>query len=146
VPSTESMALPLRSVIEGELARFPHKLSESGSDVRLSPRAAQDFALIVHELTTNALKHGALSRPEGRVEIACRRNDDGHSFTFDWRESGGPEVKPPEGPGFGRTILKDLARGFATSVKADYPPEGFHYELRTELARIEVMDPPDVVA
>jgi two-component sensor histidine kinase len=98
--------------------------------------AALDFALIVHELTTNALKHGALSRPEGHVEITCRREADERSFTFLWKERGGPVVAPPTARGFGSTILRDLARGFALDVEMDYAVEGFRYELRAELARI----------
>jgi len=136
---------PLRAIIKGELAGFAHQVADAGCDLRLSPRAAQDFALIVHELTTNALKYGALSRPEGRVEITCRREEDGRNFAFIWHERGGPEVSPPERRGFGSTILKDLALGFAASMDADYAPEGFRYELRAELARIgEVADAVEI--
>lgn len=133
--------VPLRSIIEGELGGFPHAVSDAGCEISLSPRAAQDFALIIHELTTNAVKYGALSRPEGRVEVTCRRSEVGTSFTFLWKERGGPEVKPPVRRGFGSTILNDLARGFAASVEVEYAPEGFRYQLRAELARVgEVID------
>ena len=135
-------AAPLRAIIDGELAGFAHQVWDAGCDLKLSPRAAQDFTLIIHELTTNALKYGALSRPHGRVEITCRWEEDGRNFTFLWEERGGPEVSQPDKRGFGSTILKDLALGFAHGVGAHYPPEGFRYELRAESARIrEVAEP-----
>jgi PAS domain S-box-containing protein len=140
VLSAQSTA-PLRSIIEGELGGFHHELFDAGCEIRLSPRAAQDFALIVHELTSNAVKYGALSLPEGCVEIFCRWSEGGRSFTFLWQERGGPKVEPPARRGFGSTILKDLARGFAGSVDTEYLPEGLRYELRAELARVgEVID------
>ena len=51
----------LDSVVRGELAGFPDQLSVDGVDVSLTPVAAQNFTLIVHELAVNALKHGALA-------------------------------------------------------------------------------------
>lgn len=135
VLSAETTA-PLQGIIEGELRGFAHQVAGSGCDLRLSARAAQDFALIIHELATNAMKYGALSRPEGRVEITCRREPDGRSFTFLWKERGGPPVTPPTRRGFGSSILTDLARGFATSVATDYAPDGLRYELQVDLDRI----------
>lgn len=133
---------PLKGILEDELRGFAHQIDDDGYDLRLSARAAQDFALIIHELTTNALKYGALSRPDGRVEITCRREADERSFTFIWKELRGPKVSPPTRRGFGSSILQDLARGFATSVEWDYPPDGFRYELRVDLARVgEVAEP-----
>jgi two-component sensor histidine kinase len=128
--------VPLRAIIGDELGGFGHEVADAGCELSLSPRAALDFALIIHELTTNALKYGALSRSEGRIEIVCRREMDGRSFSFVWQERGGPRVAPPTRRGFGSTILQDLARGFASRVEFDYAPDGFRYELRAELARI----------
>lgn len=133
---------PLRTLVEDELRGFACRIVDDGAELRLSPRAAQDFALILHELATNALKYGALSRPEGWVEVGWRRNADGRSFTFRWTEQGGPPVSPPTRRGFGSSILKDLARGFASSVALDYAPDGFRYELQADLAAVgEVVTP-----
>lgn len=133
---------PLRAIIEDELRGFTHHVIGDGADLRLSARSAQDFALIIHELATNAMKYGALSRPEGRVEINCRYEPDGRGFTFIWKERGGPPVSPPSRRGFGSSILKDLARGFATAVEMEFPPDGLRYELRVDLARVgEVVEP-----
>jgi PAS domain S-box-containing protein len=128
--------VPLRTILEEELRQFAHRIDDAGCELDLSARVAQDFGLIVHELTSNALKYGALSTPGGRVEVNCRRDADGRSFRFEWREAGGPEIAPPARRGFGSKILTDIARSFAAHVELDYAPDGFRYELRAELARI----------
>jgi PAS domain S-box-containing protein len=134
----------LRSIIGDELCGFAHEITGDGDKLRLSARAAQDFALIIHELATNALKYGALSRPEGRVEINCRYEADGRRFAFIWKERGGPTVSPATRRGFGSSILTDLARGFAVSVDSDYASDGFRYELRVDLTRVsEVTEPAE---
>ena len=133
---------PLKAIVEDELRGFTHRITGDGQDLRLSARAAQDFALIIHELVANAVKYGALSRPQGRVEIDCRYEADGRSFTFIWKERDGPPVSPPTRRGFGSSILKDLARGFAISVETDYPPDGFRYALRVDLARVREVAGP----
>jgi PAS domain S-box-containing protein len=129
-------AMPLRAILEGELSRFPHRIDDADCELDLSAHAAQDFGLIVHELTTNALKYGALSTPGGRVEVSCRREADARSFSFVWREVDGPKITQPAARGFGSRILTDMARGFAADVELDYAPDGFRYQLRAELARI----------
>jgi PAS domain S-box-containing protein len=70
----------------------------ASEDVTLGPRAALTLALVLHELTTNAAKHGALSVPGGRVELSwsgAAASDD--TFRLAWREAGGPRVRPPTG-------------------------------------------------
>ncbi len=130
----QTTTAPLASIVEAELAHFRDRSTIEGCDVLLSQAAAQDFALVVHELATNAVKHGALSTASGTIAVHGRR--DGEFLTFVWDESGGPPVKPPSRKGFGHTILNDVAHGFCTHVAADYRPEGFRYELKAELGRI----------
>ncbi|MGH7123313.1 MAG: PAS domain S-box protein, partial [Stellaceae bacterium] len=125
----------LRAIIEGELATFRDQLELSGCEIFLAAHAAQDFALIVHELTTNALKYGALSTTDGRITVSGRVDEDG-SFVFHWRERGGPRVPPAIEPGFGHTILRDVPGRFATVLTLDFEPEGLRYELRVPLAKI----------
>ncbi|MBT9472562.1 MULTISPECIES: PAS domain S-box protein [Alphaproteobacteria] len=125
---------PLASIVKGELAPFADRATIEGCDVMLSQTAAQDFALIVHELTTNAVKHGALSAPEG--VIAVSGHQDGEHLRFVWEESGGPPPKQPTRQGFGHTILNDVAHGFCIHVSVDYRPEGLRYELEAELGRV----------
>jgi two-component sensor histidine kinase len=124
----------LGSVVTGELAGFHEQVSREGSDLALNASAAQNFTLIVHELTTNALKYGALSVPTGRIVVRWRSEDG--ELVFDWAEQGGPDVSAPRRQGFGHVILTDLAKGMGASVVSEYASPGFHYGLRVGLAAI----------
>jgi PAS domain S-box-containing protein len=107
----------------GESGRF----TLDGPDLTILPKTAISMALAVHELATNAVKHGALSRPEGRVAIAWRRTrENGPArFTMTWEERGGPPVAPPTGRGFGtRMIERGLAAELGGKVTIDFRPEG----------------------
>lgn len=130
---------PLAEIIKRELNGFATHISLSGCDIALTTPAAQQFALMVHELATNAIKYGALSVPSGRVSIECevrRMNGDG-VFSFLWKESGGPRVSAPKRTGFGSTILLDAAKHFGQHVALDYNPEGLTYQIRLLLSTIE---------
>ncbi len=130
----QTTTAPLAVIVEAELAPFRDRTTIAGCEVMLTQSAAQDFALIVHELATNAVKYGALSAAEGAVSVSAL--EDGAHLTFVWEERGGPSMKPPTRQGFGHTILNDVAKGFSTRVDADYRPEGLRYELTAELGRI----------
>jgi PAS domain S-box-containing protein len=130
---------PLAEIIQRELGGFSQRFSLSGCDIVLNTPAAQQFALAVHELATNAAKYGALSVPNGRISIECdvqRATGDG-SFTFLWKETGGPTLSPPERKGFGSAILLDGARQFGAHVALNYEPQGLRYELRFPLSAVE---------
>lgn len=80
----------------------------------LGSHDAQTLALVLHELATNAIKHGALSNGEGRVVLAFevkweRRLDEHPLLILRWEESGGPAVAAPSGKGFGLMLLERLA-------------------------------------
>jgi len=128
--STASLA----KIIEQELAAVSGQVTVAGCNILLTTGAAQDFALIVHELATNSLKYGALSVSTGRVSIAGSADD--RRFTFVWQETGGPVATAPAREGLGRAILHDLAKAFCTSVVADYSSGALRYELQVELTRI----------
>ena len=89
-------------------AREGEQMRVSGPRVRFQAKAAETFALAIHELATNALKYGALSRPDGRVEITWRleKGRDPAVLLFEWRERGGPPVMPPPRKGFGTELLE----------------------------------------
>jgi len=129
----------LAKILAQQPALDSKRVTVEGCEVVITPRAAQQFAMIVHELTTNALKYGALSSPDGRISICCTidRSNGGGSFMFSWKESGGSRVSPPERRGFGSVILLEAAQQFG-SVTMNFPPEGLTYELQLELREIEV--------
>jgi PAS domain S-box-containing protein len=130
----------LESIVRAELAGFTDQVSIKGVDISLTPPAAQNFTLIVHELATNALKHGALSLPAGEIDVQWRT--EGSQLAFDWVERGGPSVTPPTRKGFGQMILNDLAHSFGGDVVSEYPRAGFHYGLRIPLKSIEEAPSP----
>ena len=130
---------PLAEIIKRELNGFSTHVSVSGCEIALTTPAAQQFALMVHELATNAVKYGALSVANGRVSIECevrRMNGDG-VFSFLWKESGGPRVSAPKRTGFGSNILLDAAKHFGQHVALDYNPQGLRYEIQLLLSTIE---------
>jgi two-component sensor histidine kinase len=129
----------LHQILVQELSSFPKQTRVTGNDVRLNTPAAQNFALIVHELATNAIKYGALSCLEGQVHVECTiggTNGSGQ-FRFVWRELEGPPVIQPKRKGFGNVILFEVAKSFASSTQANYAPDGFVYELQVPLRAIE---------
>ncbi|WP_082502547.1 HWE histidine kinase domain-containing protein [Methylobacterium sp. Leaf100] len=98
----------------------------TGPPLRLPPRFALSIAMALHELGTNAVKYGALSREGGRVAIAWSAiRDPELRLHLRWSESGGPPVVPPTRTGFGsRLIERSLARDLAGEVKLHYASDG----------------------
>ncbi|NGM19140.1 PAS domain S-box protein [Roseomonas stagni] len=99
--------------------------------VRLDPRQGQAMVLALHELATNAVKHGGLSLPGGQVRLEAAWQ--GESLRLSWRESGGPPVSaPPARRGFGTRLLE---RGLASDLGADatvtlrFAPAGVEAEI-----------------
>lgn len=115
-----------------ELHGDPERFSASGPDVVLGPKTALSLALLLNELATNAAKYGALSTPQGRVEIRWEiEAADPDALTLDWREAGGPPAAEPARKGFGSRLI---AIGLGTgSADVSYPPEGLVARFRTTM-------------
>jgi PAS domain S-box-containing protein len=133
----------LRGLVGRALA--PHQGSDGrvrigdGPDVTLQPVAATAIVMALHELATNAIKHGALSRPEGHVEVDWSATDD--EFVLRWRERGGPVVSPPRRRGFGREVIeRGLAYELDAHVRLDFEPEGVVCEIRAQLDQLRAAD------
>lgn len=107
---------PLAELVASQLMPFVgrdrDRLSVSGPPVLLRPEAAQNLGLALHELATNAAKHGALSTALGRVEVGWSlvpAADDGMArFELTWQERGGPPVATSDRRGFGREVIERL--------------------------------------
>ncbi|HEY2359101.1 MAG TPA: HWE histidine kinase domain-containing protein [Phenylobacterium sp.] len=114
----------------------------AGPSVRLTPRRALAFAMALQELTTNALKYGALSRPEGRVSIrwALEQTANGASestreLRLSWIETGGPPVTKPSRRGFGVRLLQaGLSRDLDGRVALAFEPSGLQCEIVSGLS------------
>ena len=126
----------LRELIGAHLDAFVSSegpwLRLEGDDVTLAPATAVLLTLVLHELTTNAVKYGCLSTPQGELRLSWRRHGRGEKLTLDWLERGGPKVEPPRRKGFGTTLL---ARSLASGGRIDFDPDGVHVVATFPLAR-----------
>src|SRR5262249_55834489 len=96
-------------IVRAELSPFATRVSIEGRSVIARTSFAQMFALVVHELATNATKYGALAAPDGHISIRWGIED--NAFSFSWIERGGPPVHPPTSTGFGTTLIKAALDG-----------------------------------
>jgi two-component sensor histidine kinase len=131
--------IQLGEIMRGELEPFAQSVEISGCELSVNTRAAQQLALVVHELATNAAKYGALSAPAGRVVVGGRVEHLNGEPTFSllWTEQGGPPVHAPDRKGFGSAILLDLVRLEGGESSLEFLPQGLSYELRLPLREVE---------
>lgn len=95
-----------------------------GDRLEIRPRIAQDLALILHELATNAVKHGALSVPDGRVELRWTHHAETGCATLVWRETGGPRAQEPKSHGLGLALIRSALSDEGATVQCDFRAEG----------------------
>ncbi|MGG5819823.1 HWE histidine kinase domain-containing protein [Falsiroseomonas sp. HW251] len=129
----------LRSLLEGELAPFlggSQRVDLAGPSVVLPPGATQAIAMTVHELATNAVKHGALSVPDGRVSVSW--SVAGEVLRLHWAEAGGPRLDgPPMRQGFGSRVLDSTVRGqLGGAVSRSWSDTGLVCDLEIPLRRL----------
>jgi len=111
----ETITAPYRSAVDD-----PFVFEGPNVDVTEHTRS---LAMAVHELSTNALKYGALSVPQGRVTLTWGVNTDG-SLTIRWQEKFGPQVLQPTRSGFGTMLLEHMLFSPPNTVAIDYAEEG----------------------
>lgn len=124
------------------------RLDERGHRVMLKPEAAQNVALALHELATNAAKYGALSTEDGRVSVGWSLTpSDGSAngapvlFEITWQERGGPPVEEPKRRGFGRMMIERLVpRAIDGTSELIFDPSGIRWTLRFPSAYLAEAD------
>lgn len=112
------------------------RVSLCGPAVDLPSQIAVPLGMAVHELTTNAAKHGALASEAGRVAVKWSLDDSpaGAALRWEWNESEGPAVKPPGREGFGSMLLKRvLSQQIGAEVNVAFEPEGFRLRMLVPL-------------
>lgn len=125
--------LPLKQIVEMETASFADRIRSEGSNVLVGAQGAQNFVLLLHELTTNAIKYGALRSEAGVVDVCWDVTGDGR-FTFRWKEKCEPVVRTGERSGFGTSLLKSL---FPESLcRMEIETDGLVYELNAPLSAL----------
>jgi two-component system CheB/CheR fusion protein len=112
-------------------------VSFEGPSVLLEPRSALSLGMAIHELTTNAVKHGALSLPEGTVRISwhVEQSADGEILVLSWSEANGPSVSPPTRKGFGMMLIeRGLKQDMAAEVTVEFRSAGVQATVRASLS------------
>ena len=115
------------------------RFASEGPLVLLNPNATQTLGLALHELCSNALKHGALSNDRGNVSLVWRIDENAAEpkFEITWRERGGPQVSAAAVSGFGAVVLERLtAAGLNASSTLSFDPEGLTWRLIAPLREI----------
>ena len=122
----------LRDIVTRTLQPYEdvtHRVMLDGPPVHLSPRASTSLAMCLHELATNAVKHGSLSMPDGRITVVWRTEDP--RVDLRWIESGGPRVESEQrGEGVGLTLIEGaIAYELGGSVKTMFKPDGLECRI-----------------
>jgi PAS domain S-box-containing protein len=146
----------LRRLVQVELEAYggqdgdSGRVEISGPDITVRPEAAQPISMVLHELTTNAAKHGALAQPGGRLLVRWAVIDGGDAIQLDWQEKGGPALG--DGPalrGFGSTMIDaSMRQQLQGGITYDWTDEGLHATIRfpaDQLAPLDTLahgDPP----
>jgi PAS domain S-box-containing protein len=128
----------IATLAQRSLAPFSAKGQErvtcDGPDVGLTANKALLLTMVLHELGTNAVKYGALSVEQGRVEVRWQMTEaERPTLRLEWRESGGPPVQPPRRRGFGSRMIAAALHGSDGAVDFDYRPEGLQVALELAL-------------
>ncbi len=143
---TNWQGAPLQRIVEAQMEGFSDRLRVGGPEVLLNASATQTFALALHELATNAAKYGALSGPDGHVEVRWSLVGDPAEprLSFKWLERGGGPAVAPKHRGFGLTMLNDaMMSDFEKPPQLRFTPDGFEYEVDAPLAVVVVHEVPD---
>lgn len=133
---TQWAGVHLIELIKLEIFSYSDRIALQGPDMVLSPRAAVSFGLVFHELVTNAVKYGALSAPEGRVDITwtVEHNGKDRNVEIIWTESGGPPVTAPTRKGFGTTLIQtSIQHDLQGVVDTEYHPSGMQCRFSVSL-------------
>jgi two-component system, chemotaxis family, CheB/CheR fusion protein len=131
-------SVSFEEIVSTQLAPFKGerdgRLQLNGPTVLFQPTAALSLGLVVHELATNAAKHGALSKSEGRLSVTWRV--DNSSLLVEWKEAGGPAPKKPPTRGFGSELIeRELHSTSGATARLDYGAGGLTATISIPLDR-----------
>jgi PAS domain S-box-containing protein len=126
----------LTEILNPLLAPFLDRISLAGPDVFLEPDPTFGLSAAVHELATNAGKHGSLSARAGLIEVtwSVQRTEQGLTLLFDWKERNGPPSKRNRRPGFGSKLIRMvIERQLNGKVEQSFGPKGMEVKLTIPL-------------
>lgn len=123
ITKSDHQTAGLQSILERELDPYDRvRIFLQGPEVQLNAELARSFALIIHELATNAAKYGALCKPEGRLNVQWAET--GGRLSLAWREENGPPISKPFEPGFGARLVTRLLKNHDGEITPEFRPEG----------------------
>ena len=135
VARSDWVGVDLHQLVNQEMADYldapAPRVWANGPAMPLCPSSAQAMALVLHELATNAAKHGALSVEAGSVHISWRRDSEG-GLKVRWAESAGPPVARPSRRGVGVLMIERAVRQLGGEVQLDWRPEGLVCEISSD--------------
>ena len=138
----------IADLIRSQLSHLGRALDErvsfDGPRVVVTPSAAQALGMALHELSTNAIKYGALKNDGGHIHIGWTvKPVDGHrQFELTWREEGGPRVEQPTRTGFGRMVFEQMTgHALQGDVSIAYDPEGLKWTLKAPFRNVVATSP-----
>lgn len=113
------------------------RISAAGPSLMMDAQAALHLALVLHELGTNARKHGALSAPNGRVSVRWEvHSNAGRHLVLQWTETGGPPVKAPSARGFGTMLIEQSLQAHSGQVTMSFAESGVSCQIRLPLPEL----------
>ncbi|GAA3749153.1 chemotaxis protein CheB [Terriglobus aquaticus] len=113
---------------------YDENIAASGPAALLAPQTAVALSLVLHELTTNARKYGALSQSGGRLSVKWRLPEAAQALELEWAETGGPPVQSPDKRGFGSMLIERSLGGVGGTVQTRFEPGGLLCTIRLPLA------------
>lgn len=135
--------LPIRHLIEGELARVADpdsgRYTLTGPDISLTVKSTKDASLVLHEMVTNAVKYGCFTKPGGHLHVHWRVTGD--SFVIEWNETGLKDLQPPASIGFGSRLIAMMPH---MNVEREFRPTGLFLRcsiaVENSINRVEFQD------
>jgi two-component sensor histidine kinase len=125
----------LREMLSPYPALDAGRIVISGDDLPIDDRGATPLALVFHELATNSAKYGALSVPDGRIEVATRASGD--DVIVDWTEQGGPVVAAPDTIGFGTRLVEiSVVKQLGGTIDRQWNESGLAVRLTIQPKRL----------
>jgi two-component sensor histidine kinase/ActR/RegA family two-component response regulator len=131
-----SLAQTVRSATEPYDSKGAGRFSIEGPDIGITSGAVIALAMTFNELGTNTTKFGALSVPNGRVDISWKIDDETQRLQMTWAETGGPAVEEPTRRSFGTRMIGSLGHQLNGQVQLAYKPAGFVYILDVPLSSL----------
>jgi two-component sensor histidine kinase len=113
------------------------QLRVHGDSITIPARAAGPIAMVLHELATNAIKYGALSTTQGRVDLNIHA--DQQTMRLTWTETGGPAVQPPQSTGQGTLLMRGfIEHELSGSIDLDFQPTGLVCRIEVAFEEVDI--------